>query len=66
MRKLLHTIILEVKLKEGYKLVSKNISYNIIKKILNSSENSIFTDIDGNIIETTMFQYDIKIIYFLR
>ena len=50
----------EVMLKEGYKLVSKNISYNIIKKILNSSENSIFTDMDGNIIETTMFQYDIK------
>ena len=50
----------EVMLKEGYKLVSKNISYDIIKKILNSSEKSIFTDSDKNIIETTMFQYDIK------
>ena len=49
----------ELMLKEGYKLVSKNISYNTLKKILNSNENSIFTDIDGNIIETTMFQYDI-------
>ena len=50
----------EVMLKEGYKLVSKNIAYDIIKKILNSSEKSIFTDSDKNIIETTMFQYDIK------
>ena len=50
----------EVMLKEGYKLVSKNISYDIIKKILNSSEKSIFTDLDKNIIETTMFQYDVK------
>ena len=30
------------------------------KKILNSSEKSIFTDLDKNIIETSMFQYDIK------
>ena len=50
----------EVILKEGYKLVSKNILYDNIKKILNSSEKSIFTDLDKNIIETTMFQYDIK------
>ena len=50
----------ELILKDGYKLVAKNISYNIIKKILKSNENSIFTDIDGNTIETTMFRYDIK------
>ena len=49
----------ELILKEGYKLISKNISYNVTKKILLSDENSIFTDIDGNIIKTTMFQYDI-------
>jgi LPS-assembly protein len=47
-------------LKEGYNLIAKNISYDTLKKILNSNENSIFTDIDENIIETTMFQYDIK------
>ena len=50
----------ELKLKEGYKLVSKNISYDTGEKILNSDENSIFSDDDGNIIETTMFQYQIE------
>ena len=50
----------EVVLKEGYKLFSKNISYDITKKILNSNKKSIFSDLDNNIIETTMFQYDIK------
>tara|TARA_Y100000310_G_scaffold61074_1_gene56375 strand:- start:1903 stop:4317 length:2415 start_codon:yes stop_codon:yes gene_type:complete len=50
----------ELTLKEGYKLVAKKISYNTLKKILNSNESSIFTDIDGNIIETTMFRYDFK------
>ena len=50
----------ELSLKEGYKLNTKNISYNVAKKTLKSDESSIFTDIDGNIIETTMFQYDIE------
>ena len=45
-------------LNEGYKLTGGNITYNIGKKTLGSDENSMFTDIDGNIIETTMFQYD--------
>ena len=50
----------ELILKEGYKLNTKNISYDVTKKLLKSDENSIFTDIDENIIETTMFQYDIE------
>jgi len=50
----------ELILKEGYKLVTKNIYYDTKKKILNSKNDSIFTDNDGNIVETTMFQYYIK------
>ena len=44
---------------EGYELLSKNIFYNTNKKILRSNEGSIFKDSDGNIIETSMFHYDI-------
>ena len=40
--------------------LSKDVYYNTNKKILNSGENSIFKDTDGNIIETSMFQYDIE------
>ena len=50
----------EILLEEGYRLSSKNISYDIEKKIVLSSDDSIFTDTDGNYIETTMFQYHIK------
>ena len=50
----------ELALKEGYKLISKNISYNTDKKILSSGDISIFNDSDGNIIETSMFQYLIE------
>ena len=50
----------ELILKEGYKLVTKNIYYDAKKKILSSKNDSIFTDTDGNIVETTMFQYKIK------
>ena len=50
----------ELILIEGYKLLSKNIFYNTNKKILNSNEISIFNDTEGNIIETSMFQYDIR------
>ncbi len=50
----------ELTLKNGYKLLSKNIYYNTNKKILNSNENSIFKDADGNVVETTMFQYDME------
>jgi len=50
----------ELILTEGYKLLSKNIFYNTDKKILRSNESSIFKDNDGNIIETTMFNYDIE------
>ena len=49
----------ELLLKEGYKLLSKDVYYNTNKKILNSAENSTFKDTDGNLIETSMFQYDI-------
>ena len=49
----------ELVLKEGYQLVGKNTTYDVTRKILTSNEKSIFTDVDGNIIETTMFQYDI-------
>ena len=50
----------ELVLKKDYKLLSKDVYYNTNKKILNSSESSIFKDTDGNIIETSMFQYDIE------
>jgi len=50
----------ELILKEGYKLSGKNIFYNTAKKLLQSDENSILSDIDGNVIEISMFQYDIK------
>ena len=50
----------ELILKEGYKLISKNITYNTNKKILSSNDNSIFNDSDGNIVETSMFQYLIE------
>ena len=48
----------ELILEKGYKLLSKNIYYLTNKKILSSSENSIFKDDSGNIIEVTMFQYN--------
>ena len=32
-------------------LITKNISYNIEKKVLSSNENLIFSDKDGNIVE---------------
>ena len=47
-------------LNDGYKLKGKNISYYKTDKLLNSNKDSVLTDIDGNIIETTMFQYDVK------
>ena len=47
----------ELVLKEGYKLVTANIFYDTEKKILSSNDNSIFTDNDGNRVETSMFQY---------
>jgi len=50
----------ELVLKKDYKLLSKDVYYNTNKKILTSSESSIFKDTDGNIIETSMFQYDIE------
>jgi len=50
----------ELILSGGYRLISKNISYNTLKKLLSSNNNSILSDNDGNIIETNMFQYDIK------
>jgi LPS-assembly protein len=50
----------ELILIEGYELISKNIFYNTDKKILNSNEKSIFKDTEGNIVESTMFQYDIR------
>ena len=50
----------ELILTEGYKLFSKNIFYNTNKKILSSNESSIFKDKDGNIVETSMFSYDIE------
>jgi len=50
----------ELILKEGYELVGKEISYDTIKKTLKSNEKSIFSDIDENTIETSMFHYDIK------
>ena len=45
---------------EGYKIQSKNISYLINKKILSSNEESILSDDDGNIIKTSMFQFNLE------
>ena len=47
-------------LKEGYNIKSKNVLFDIINKTLSSEDNSYFTDIDNNFIETSMFQYHIK------
>ena len=50
----------EAVLKEGYKLVSKNIFYDTKNEKISSVHNSVLTDIDGNIVRTTAFQYNIK------
>ena len=50
----------QIILKEGYKLNADNILYNTVEKTLLSDQSSIFTDTDGNIIETNMFRYNIK------
>ncbi len=50
----------ELILAEGYKLTSSKILYNIKNKILSSDQDSIFTDIDGNIVMVDMFQYQIE------
>ena len=50
----------ELLLKEGYTLITKDVSYDTKEMILSSQENSIFSDTDGNIVETNMFQYQIK------
>ena len=47
-------------LKEGYKLVTKNVSYSTREKILSSGDSSILTDNEGNYIETDMFTYQIE------
>jgi LPS-assembly protein len=50
----------ELILKEGHKLTSSKILYNIKNKILSSDQDSIFADIDGNIVMVDMFQYQIE------
>ena len=50
----------KVILEGGYKSESKNIIYNVTEGLLSSNARTIFTDIDGNIIETDMFNYHIK------
>ena len=47
-------------LKEGYKLVKKIIYYYTKKNIIDSLNDSILTDKDGNVIETSLFQYHIN------
>ena len=47
-------------MKDEYQLISKNILYDSGKKILSSNKKTILSDKDGNIIETNMFQFDIK------
>ena len=50
----------ELILKEGYKVLSKNIFYDHKEKIISSNEDSVLSDEDGNIIKIEMFQYHIK------
>ena len=50
----------ELLLKEDYKLITKDVSYDTKEMVLSSNENSILSDADGNIVETNMFQYQIK------
>ena len=50
----------ELILERNYKLLAKNISYNVESKTLGSDNPSILSDNDGNVIETKMFQYEIK------
>ncbi len=47
-------------LDNDYKLTSSNILYDTLNKIVKSDENSIFTDVDGNVVEVTMFHYMLK------
>jgi len=47
----------ELILKEGYRLLTKNIVYDSKEKKLNSNQDSFISDSDGNIIETSMFEY---------
>ena len=47
----------ELILKEGYRLLTKNIAYDSKEKKLNSNQDSFISDSDGNIIETSMFEY---------
>ena len=46
-------------LEGGYELLTKNIYYHIKNKQMNSNNNSTFVDSDGNIIETSMFLYEV-------
>jgi len=46
-------------LHKNYKVLSRNINYDTEKKILSSNQPSVFTDSDGNVIETSMFQYQV-------
>ena len=50
----------KLNLNEGYKLTSKDVVYDVNEEIISSNLNSIFSDSDGNIIETNMFQLNIK------
>ena len=47
-------------IEEGYKVTTKKILYNVSKKILSSNDNSSFMDNDGNIVESSMFEYNIN------
>ena len=50
----------ELILEKGYILKSNNIFYNVLKETISSDQKSIFTDVDGNIVEVTKFNYQLN------
>ncbi len=49
----------EIKLNNGYNVKSNNIIYNTEAKIVSSNLETILTDADGNIVNVSMFQYQV-------
>ena len=47
----------KIQIENGYQLISNKIIYNNMEKIISSDQNSVLTDLDGNIITVSMFQH---------
>ena len=47
----------KIQMENGYQINSNKIIYNNMEKIISSDQNSVLTDLDGNIITVSMFQH---------